>query len=375
MSKVFCAAPWNHLFVFENAFGLCCISKYRNESSSTLAEHWNSEGMKKIRVQMMNGTPPEDHCRSCINSKFTNSVVPQSFYHNQKAEHLVDEMLSKTSPDGHTTFEPKTIDLRTDLCNLKCRTCGPASSTSIRQEMIRFDLPIMPKKNELLVGVNDEIVKNLEHIIWAGGEPFMSPIHWDVMDKLIAFNNTNVIIWYNTNLTFPGKTLKRAVDTLGRFPNIYMGASLDAVEEDGEYIRDGLKYKTFVKNLSIFEPIVHLNISFTGTSIGMLSLDKIIRLCLDTNTNFNGSTVKLDFKSDHALLVNVLKKEVLEDCLSKAIDVAKGTRLEETVSSYCNFVLNKYSPIIPDLESNRFQESMRGKVGYFNSRMDGLING
>jgi organic radical activating enzyme len=330
--------------------------------------------MKKLRVQMMNHTPPEDHCRSCINAKFTNSVIPQSFHHNVKGVAHIDEMIEKTAPDGYTTYQPRTIDIRTDLCNLKCRICGPASSTSIRKEMKSFNLNLIDRHPQIDAGISDEMIQNVEHITWAGGEPFMSPMHWDIMDRLVKCGNTNVIIWYNTNLTFPGKTLDRAVELLKQFPNVSMGASLDSVGDDAEYIRDGLNYAEFLENLKIMEPLTYLNISFTATSMGLLSLDKMIQLCLDTDTHFNCTTVKLDFKPDHCLLVNVLKKEVLDKCLDDGIAVAKGTRLEQIVNDYCLFVRSKYIPVVPDLESNRFNESMRGKLGYFDKRMKGLIN-
>ena len=381
MSKIgFCAVPWNHLHVTAlKSFGLCCISDtYRDFESRNFEEHWNSDGMKNLRVQMMNNDPPKDHCFNCVVNRNTNFNLYD--FQNEKAEPFVEEMIEKTSPDGYTTYLPKTIDVRTNLCNLKCRTCGPSSSTSIRQEMIRFEKTVnhlgslnIDELGDL--GLSDDLIKSITHLTWAGGEPFMSPVHWIVMDKLAACGNTDVVIRYNTNLTFPGKTFQRAVDLLKQFSSITICASLDGVGEDGEYIREGLNYEEYVHNLTVLKDVVaNFFVDFTATSIGLLSLPQMIQLCLDNDVQFAGRLARFHHKKDHFLLVDSLRSTIMLGILDQSIEASKGTKLEHAVTEFCDFAMHKYSPMIPDLQHARELEMMRGKTGYFESRMNGLLN-
>jgi hypothetical protein len=249
------------------------------------------------------------------------------------------------------------------------------ASTSIRQEHIKLNLPSIPTGNVEKIeqmGLTNELLLNATHVNWAGGEPFMSPVHWEVMNKLKRLGNTDCVRWYNSNLTFPGKTISRAIDLLKHFPNVEIGASLDGVGEDVEYIREGLNYTEFCKNLRLLKKNnIKLVIDYTATSIGLLTLDKVLELCLDVGVRFTGKTVNI---SNSPLMVNVLTLETLTDCIYRALQVAKGTHLEQPVKSLTNILIDRYNPVMFDSERIKVLEGRRGKSGYFESRMTGKVN-
>jgi MoaA/NifB/PqqE/SkfB family radical SAM enzyme len=224
-------------------------------------------------------------------------------------------------------------------------------------------------------GLTDDRIKDLELITWAGGEPFMSPMHWEVMDKLVKFKKTDLQVNYNSNMMFPGKTLDKTVKLLKKFKNVKIVASLDGVGEDVEYLREGLDYQKFCDNTKKVQsenPHVKIVIGFTAMSMGVLTLDEVVKLCLDLNIDFEGRNVVVQEKS--GLSINALKKEVLVEALDRAVNVAKGTALEKNIEGFKTFLLGKYKPIIQDKSIIEDLELVRGKPGYFETRMKGLLN-
>ena len=381
MSKtVFCAAPWNHLHITAiKTMGLCCVADMlKDNKSSTFEDHWNSDQMKTIRLQMLDNNPPRDICHNCVVDQ--NAVNSQYVFHNIRAKDSIEEMIEKTSIDGHTTYLPKTIDIRTNLCNLKCRTCGEESSSSIRAENLKFKIPVstfgpvnLDMPND--IGITDEVIQNVKQIVWAGGEPFMSPVHWDIMDRLIKCGNTDVDIWYNSNLTFPGKTLSKGISLLKNFSNVAIGASLDGTGEIGEYIRDGLDYKEFKRNLiEIKKSVKTVKIAFTATSIGLLTLEDILKLCVETGCIFNGKIARFYPSSNHPLLIHTLNYDVLDSILERSKKFSIGTSVEKDFEQFNSLIRKKFSPVVPDMNYWISQEQKRGKVGFFETRMKGLLN-
>jgi sulfatase maturation enzyme AslB (radical SAM superfamily) len=379
--KVFCAVPWNMLHVTATRkFGLCCLSPWEDDEPKTFEEHWNSEKMKAIRVDMMNFKPKHEICERCLEHK--NIETPYSYWQNRQADKFTEEIINSTLPDGTTTFLPTTLDIRTDLCNFKCRMCYADASTSIRQEIVsfreRFPSFHLTERGQVEsfanVEMSDDHLKRIKHIVWAGGEPFMSPIHWKVMDKLLELGNFPTV-YYNTNMSFPGKTLDKAINVLKRFPNVIIAASIDGAGEDVEYIREGLKYDRFLENLAKLKtelPHVQFSIGYTATSMGLITLSDIIILCDEENLKFEGRNANVNF-GNH-LGINALRETVFDSLMEKALMFAKGTKIESDIISFVGYLRSQYKPWKIDYPYIACQEEMRGKQGYFLTRMNGLLN-
>jgi hypothetical protein len=98
------------------------------------------------------------------------------------------------------------------------------------------------------------------------------------LDALVACNNTNLEIFYNTNFTslvYKGTSI---VDVWKKFTNITVGASLDAMGAVAEYVRHGTKWETIESNLELLK--AHCpHVKFTVTSIvGFLNVFSLIKL-------------------------------------------------------------------------------------------------
>ena len=105
----FCLAPWTHTYISpQSERRLCCASREQARSFTqyidaahgeheyapqTLAEHWNSEGVRAVRRKMMNGeVPPE--CEVC-NTKILNTDVYRDYFWHL-FRHKYDEVWAKT---------------------------------------------------------------------------------------------------------------------------------------------------------------------------------------------------------------------------------------------------------------------------------------
>ena len=202
MKRPACYAPWSHLNVDAGGeMRPCCICRLKIKAK-TLEEGWNSPEMKAFRVRMLNGEMPPEYCDHCIDPRRT-WIYAKSFDYDVAKGDAAEQVLLKTKPDGETSFVPVSIDLRTHLCNLKCRTCSGFASSAMRSERKKHDIPIqIYRETELsdlhlsdLTVANQTFVESAKKFYWAGGEPFMSPLHWEVLDYLIKTNNTKAFMF------------------------------------------------------------------------------------------------------------------------------------------------------------------------------------
>ena len=137
-NKTFCMAPWLHTYLSPQLERrLCCASlekstnfkQYIDSSGpdkhplkfTTLEEHWNSDYMKQVRIDLMEGKEIPQ-CETC-NHKLLNAQVYRQHF-NRMFENQIDEAFEKTDEAGHTTMEVTSFDYRfSNLCNFTCRMC------------------------------------------------------------------------------------------------------------------------------------------------------------------------------------------------------------------------------------------------------------
>ena len=132
--KPLCIIPWVHLHTWPNGNVYpCCVTPMQhiagNLNDNTLEEVFNSDLMKNLRVDMMNGVKSES-CERCWKQE-ENGGHSMRMRANDSWKHLVDDSLSRTNPDG--SMEEMKLpywDFRfSNICNFKCRSCGPQLST------------------------------------------------------------------------------------------------------------------------------------------------------------------------------------------------------------------------------------------------------
>jgi hypothetical protein len=166
---------------------------------------WNSDNYKKIRKDLLKGTIPLQCKQSCYNKEATGSISPRQISNKKYAQYT--HLQKNTDIEGSVTHNPNYIDIRFgNLCNFKCRTCGPDASTSWYKEFpaYRFKKAIDNyTENTIFWDSLSEISKSIEHVYFAGGEPFVQDGHYKLLIFLIDNNYAKDIeLTYNTNLSY-----------------------------------------------------------------------------------------------------------------------------------------------------------------------------
>lgn len=172
-----------------------------------------------------------------------------------------------------------------------------------------------------------EAVKNntIEEIYWVGGEPLMYDIHWEVMKYLVdSGHSKNVTVRYNTNLSRISYKGVNLYDLLPHFKKVNMCCSMDATGTIAEYVRDGLKWDTW---LDYFKQGMFLNdkygmdamvIDVTLTLPGMFGMKELIDLAVELNVK---SYVKIAFDFEPSAIMSpmCLPKFLLNELLDDLI--------------------------------------------------------
>ena len=257
-----CILPWNHIFggLLGN-YHLCCHAEYQDSApilgpaSYSITQVWNGEPLKKVRKQFLAGDIPavcKKVCydREAIGVKSNRNSVNERF-ENQK--HLQD----KTQEEGSLPSMPTYMDIRFgNLCNFKCRMCGPESSTSwYKDTKLSFSKTVDPyTKNEALWEDMPNIIPHLTDVYFAGGEPFVQDGHYKLLQLLInSPYSKNIKLQYNTNLSYTKYKKFNLLEMWKNFKDVSLWPSIEGYRAQAEFSRKGLNWNNFEKNVNHYK--------------------------------------------------------------------------------------------------------------------------
>lgn len=289
-SKYFCILPWIHLSSSPDGSTLpCCYADYKhpvgNLRKNTFNEIWNQGPYKLIRKNMLEEVPCKE-CNTCYAAE-KYGIYSKRKESNKWYGHHIKEV-QKTKEDGFTdNFKITYLDIRfSNLCNFKCRTCGPGFSSNWYHDYIKLhnkkpksiarpdeDLHMInvPIDNEdFLFDQIEPHIPYFEEIYFAGGEPLIMKEHYRLLDKLIEYNKTDIRLIYNTNFSELRYKDKHVFDYWEMFKSVRVGASLDGSDLRAEYIRKGADWNETVENRrSMIEKVPNVEFWITSTVSAM----------------------------------------------------------------------------------------------------------
>ena len=185
------------------------------------------------------------------------------------------DKVEATSDDGSAgDVNMAYMDIRfSNLCNLKCRSCGPQFSSSWFEDHKaiygKLNHPkILQVRDEMKSFMDelDPLLESVERVYWAGGEPLITKEHYNILDKWIAMDKRNVSMDYTTNFTQMYYKKKTAFDYWNKFENVRVAASLDANHARGEYLRKNMVWSEVVQNRrTMIEQCPHVYFELTPT--------------------------------------------------------------------------------------------------------------
>jgi radical SAM protein with 4Fe4S-binding SPASM domain len=261
-SKTFCMYPWIHLHAYPTGAAYpCCQSEMKysvgNARTHTLKEIWNSPAQRQLRLDMLSETP-SPACNRCYEQEDSGFLSGRRSA-NKHHGHLIGRV-HETQTDGTLDrFEMTYWDIRfSNLCNLKCRSCGHIFSSQWYQDQARLAGPEWRDRNTVLNYAGrtatdmwtqlEPHLDYVEQIYFAGGEPLLMEEHYRILDELVKRKRFDVRLIYNTNFTHTDLKGRSVFEYWSQFDSVAVGASLDGMGHPAEYIRKGTRWLDVVQN-------------------------------------------------------------------------------------------------------------------------------
>ena len=222
-SKTFCPYPWIHVMTQPTGtVSWCCVARdnFKNDDGSMvdlnrghkIEDVWNSNHMRKIRKQMIEGDVVKgcEHCYDLEDMGFPSyrtNYIRDWFEYSERGDEIHDIIERSINNDYRVEESPMYLDFRLgNMCNLKCRMCQPQNSSQIQKEYKKIEVNkpgdaqfikdnftwgqfadhITPWQDdpEFLRQV-EEWLPNVSKLYFTGGEPtIIERVYW-IMEKCV----------------------------------------------------------------------------------------------------------------------------------------------------------------------------------------------
>ena len=373
-----CPLPWSHINIQINGtYKVCCHS-----SNGTIRDKdrkpfrcgevsWNnvmnSDIMKSIRKNMLRGEWASEctRCQQQFNSGMRGANILSRHKLAKDVEsknhpgYLKTKTLTKT--DGSISLKDFPIsfpDIRfSNLCNLKCVTCGPDESNSWYkdhqqifgknnlnhnvEEQMNENSRKNKREEEKYVDLSsnywsqiEEHIHSFRRIYISGGEPLLMKPYYKFLKKCIENKVAGKItIEFNSNMTHLPPQI---YDLWRQFKEIHVGASLDGFGNIHNYMRYPGKWHHIEKNmLQTDNGGEHLKCHI-GTTVSVLNiwhLPQFIEYIMNKNYKKFGSSL-FPVVSHCALYIPVfLNLNILEESFKEKIRI----RFEKYKIKFSNY--------------------------------------
>ena len=313
-SKTFCPYPWISIMTQPTGtVSWCCVARdnFKNDDGSMvdlnkghkIESVWNSDHMRKIRKQMIEGDVVKgcEHCYDLEDMGFPSyrtNYIRDWFEYSEKGEEIHEIIERSIDNDYRVEDAPMYLDFRLgNMCNLKCRMCQPQNSSQIQKEYKKIEaadpsgaqfikdnftwgqfvdnLTNWEDDPDFLRQV-EEWLPGVVKLYFTGGEPtIIERVYW-IMEKCVEMGIAKDIeLVFNSNMT---NIQKRFLDLVEQFKNVLMCVSVDAYGHENEYIRGASHWKQVEKNLRkycasdvigtvLFSPVIQIYNVLTITKL------------------------------------------------------------------------------------------------------------
>jgi MoaA/NifB/PqqE/SkfB family radical SAM enzyme len=318
---------------------ICCMTRFMNRRLSigreTIQENFNQPDFVEVREALAKGER-HDVCKLCWEEEDAGRMSKR-LRDNEKYVNMIDQ--GGKPFKGLAKFE---LNLG-NQCNLKCRTCGPHSSSTWLKE--RFDrqekdnytdfkgyakeMRKFSKWYESDSPFWDDFDNNLENINqldFYGGEPFMSEKMWSTLRKAVELDYAkNIELHYATNCTkWPDD-----VEILKEFRHLNLNFSIDGVHDGFNYTRypgDWGEAEVTLNKAREFaktHPDIHMSWIITLSTINIHNLPEIIAEYEEKYSDF-GIFLNL-VHSPKYYNINILPDGIKEGVIEKLESIPKDS--------------------------------------------------
>lgn len=361
-----CFYPFTNITVNPNgAAAPCC--KYNlnhadelinNETLYTrnIEELFYQPAMEKIREQFRNNVKPKA-CQVCWDEESTGVKSLREIKNDwiniwKSHKPIISDIINNPTIIS--------MDMKfSNLCNLRCRICGPYCSSNWLNESLEtgefseHTIKIFSKYSEKKFVENANNFEILRKLLpetltmeFYGGEPLMQPEHREIMkilDDAEPFSKKDLQLRYNTNGTIYDQY---SIDVWNKIRFVNLNISVDDVGKRFEYQRHPAKWDAVVSNIHLYknncrkmktvngfdESGIELKLYCTVSLFNVFYLDELIRFNED---NFQ---LPLEFNLVHwpsdMSIANLPRniKKLISEKLMKLADSLYVQRLHDIIN-------------------------------------------
>ena len=283
ISPTFCAAKWLQSTIY--------LWNGHTHSCHHPTPHKVDAEAVKLNPKALHNTPT----KLCAREDMLNGIQTKECTYCWNIENLKEDHLSDRTYKSSITWAFPHIDRVVksgngkninptylevafeNTCNLKCTYCSPDVSSRWMEEIQLYgsyqlsdfalhDLDYLKEIQKFPIHRDDpnpyvdafwlwwpELYKSLEVFRITGGEPLLSKHTWRVFDYIIENPRPDLDLAVNTNLSVSQKIIEKLVEysnkLKGKVKSFEIYTSCEATGEQAEYIRYGLNYEQFMKNV------------------------------------------------------------------------------------------------------------------------------
>lgn len=356
--KTFCSSPWFHIRINYNGDFISCRWHQKSFSdsnirNSSIMQFYNSEQMRNLRLEMLNGSKPKE-CNVCyyqdehgklsgrVKQLNKSGVIQNHFGLSLKSSPHYKYFEHSLKHDGESNYYP--VDLQIDLgniCNSACIMCAPSASSRLAQDYVKLSKisPLFTEPENYLSWTRDTVDKfvrelitipNIRYIHFLGGETLYDPAFYLLCDKLIEHGlSKNIIVGTTTNGTIYDERIERLIP---EFKEFHLGISIESVTKLNDYIRYPSEISAVLKNIDKFLKLrettnLYTSLRITPNVFTISELDRLFEFMLVNNIAAESCNI---LNHPEHLKIELMPDDIRRETIKNLKSFIERNQLEKT---------------------------------------------
>lgn len=281
----------------------------------------NTSQKKLARKQMLEGKRPSE-CDYCWNVEDSHPDNLSDRVFKSGEEWSMTRLEEIAARPWDYPVNPTNLEVSFgNECNFKCAYCSPQISSAIMTEykthgpypgMAPFGLDKLKERGLYPFGKDEanpyvdafwkwwpSVSKDLKVFRITGGEPLLNQNTFQFLKTVQENPLPNLVLAINTNLGVPDVTFKKFLKEIkiivekGLVKEFQLYTSVDTFGKNAEFVRFGLDYEQFMKNVKTFLteiPEAQLIFMSTYNAFSPINFDKLLLEVSELKRNFRTKT-------------------------------------------------------------------------------------
>ena len=211
---------------------------------------YSNDEFQTLRTNMINGTWDKVGCESCFYKEQNGIKSQRQKWLERQEKYLGETGLYESNLNIDRNKIYHLYMNFNNICNFKCRMCGPwASSLIAKEQGVQEDYWTANK----IIGTDQEKtffndwLPNMKELELTGGEPFFSNENKKLLEKIIDSGYAkNIRLLLTTNGMFYIPSL---MEKIKKFKKVQIALSVDDMGPRLEYARKNSKWETIKNNI------------------------------------------------------------------------------------------------------------------------------